>query len=253
MAAEDESAEVDTLSMRDVLLVSNPSTQRDALLQSLQGASRRVRVVDGVRGATATLNANQDIGLVICDVRLVDGSAFQLLKFLAMCEGRKPKVIVASGVHQPSEMKRAEELGAMAYLVAPISNEDISRVLEPAHSGGLGRRPPRRRVHGVAYVLDPKERKEAKNPSSLLTWEIRDLSAAGAFLEANCPIAVGRKLWLELEFFGYATARVVAEVVRMQEPCWEHVGGVGVLFREFEDEAETLIRHYVEEFDGIYC
>jgi Tfp pilus assembly protein PilZ len=65
-------------------------------------------------------------------------------------------------------------------------------------------------------------------------WEIDDLSVGGAFLETRGPLAVGRELELAL-LVDDSRFRVRARVVRVQEPSWEHVAGVGVTFLQFEE------------------
>jgi Tfp pilus assembly protein PilZ len=73
-----------------------------------------------------------------------------------------------------------------------------------------------------------------------MAWDVYNLSIEGAFLETKGPLPVGEELELLLQLAG-GKVRVRARVVRVQEPSWLNIAGVGVAFVEPSEEAEALI------------
>jgi len=76
--------------------------------------------------------------------------------------------------------------------------------------------------------------------------KIVDISVSGALLETDGEIPVGQTLELDLCLESGGTARVTAEVVRVQPPGWRRTGGVGVKFTEYREDAQDAIQEYVE-------
>ena len=83
-----------------------------------------------------------------------------------------------------------------------------------------------------------------EDPVAESAWSIRDVSISGAFLETNAPIPVGSELELAL-VFGTAVIHVTAQVIRIQEPGWGQVGGVGIEFTRFRGDAEQFLESYI--------
>jgi hypothetical protein len=84
---------------------------------------------------------------------------------------------------------------------------------------------------------------------SHVLWDIHDISLSGAFLETRGPVRTGRELSLGIVLDGQML-RVQARVMRVQEPCWEHVAGIGVAFVEFEDGARQTLADFVARQAG---
>ena len=80
----------------------------------------------------------------------------------------------------------------------------------------------------------------------MLSWDLYDVSTTGAFIETRGPLPVGAELLLEI-IFGKESVRCTARVVRVQEPCWMHVGGVGVVFTEIEAASRRLLEDFVHQ------
>ena len=80
-------------------------------------------------------------------------------------------------------------------------------------------------------------------------WNIRDLSVTGAFIEARGPIPVGTELELSL-VFGAMVIHVEARVVRVQEPSWEKVGGIGVAFTNLPTNSKSFLEIYIAATEG---
>ncbi len=90
-----------------------------------------------------------------------------------------------------------------------------------------------------------------EDPSGESGWGIRDLSTTGAFLETKARLEVGAEFDLSL-IFGTAVVHVVARVVRIQEPSWQHVGGAGIQFIRLSKGTEAFLESYIESSEGEY-
>ena len=87
------------------------------------------------------------------------------------------------------------------------------------------------------------------DPIAESAWGIRDVSISGAFLETHAPIPVGSELELAL-VFGTAVIHVTARVVRVQEPAWGQVGGVGIEFTRLRGDSRQFLESYVAATEG---
>lgn len=237
---------VDALSR--VLIVDDSAVLREMLKLVFKLHCEEVLIASGVREAIETLDRNAEISLVISDVIMPDGSGFDLLRHVSSRDAPRPEMILLTGRPVEEDQRRATEMGAIGYLGKPTSFREISRVLRRRQTESWNAaRPERCRTLGRAFLADP-----ARQEFSQLAWEIHDLSRTGAFLETNAPLPVGTGIHLSLSLGG-ATARVQVEVVRVQEPSWGRVGGVGVVFRDLDEDArEILERHVAEAADELY-
>lgn len=92
----------------------------------------------------------------------------------------------------------------------------------------------RRRSLGTASTVGPKR-----------THHVVDISVSGALLETDGEMPVGQVLELDLDLDGRTRARVTGKVVRVQEPQWGLVGGVGVAFTQYDADSRSVIEQYV--------
>ena len=90
-----------------------------------------------------------------------------------------------------------------------------------------------------------------EDPNGESAWGIRDLSTTGAFLETKARLEIGEEFDLSL-IFGTAVIRVMARVVRIQEPSWHHVGGAGIEFIRPSEGTKTFLESYIEWSEGEY-
>jgi len=120
-------------------------------------------------------------------------------------------------------------IGRIVGLPLPV---DTSSASDREHRKMVARRR-RRRTLGVAQTAGP--------PSTL---NIADISASGALLETEGELPFGQLLSLNIELENGAAAWVTAKVVRVQQPDWGKVGGVGVKFTNFDGRSEEIIRDY---------
>jgi hypothetical protein len=99
------------------------------------------------------------------------------------------------------------------------------------------------RCPGKAYLVE-----DELDRDGCVSWDLYNVGLTGAFLETKCPLAIGTELDLLLVASG-RKAHVRAQVVRVQEPSWINVGGVGVKFIGSSDDLELFLEgacQYVE-------
>jgi CheY-like chemotaxis protein len=194
------------------------------------------------REATEILERDDSLGLVLCDAVLPEQSGFDVLRFVRELAGKKPEVVLVSPWWIPADAQRAEDDGALGYLVRPISLRDIARLWKMRNLKEQGL-PPRteRRPLAKVWLLDPFERGR-----TVLSWDLYDISTSGAFIETRGPLLIGSELHLEI-IFGKESVRATARVVRVQEPCWMHVGGVGVVFTEIDAASRRVLEDIVHQ------
>ena len=225
------------------LVISESSVLRDMLRLILASHARTVSVARGIRDGMTVIAENADLALVLSEVELIDGNGFKLLEYVCSLEEPRPGVILVASKVSDAEAERAAKSGALGLLGKPICFGDIVAVLRRSKGPWCERRAERKRSNARACLLDAG--RPAEGPDAVvaqLVWYVRDLSANGAFLETETPLPIGTNLELLFELGG-ESARLTAEVVRVQVPSWEHSGGVGVSFVDRRGARRVLERH----------
>ena len=186
--------------------------------------------------AIRTIDSNPDIEAVLCDVVLGNGSGFDLLEYIGSRSDLKLPVVMVTAYPGDEAAARARRLGAVDYLTKPTSLRRILRALQFVEGRGSGTL--RRRYHcaGKAHLIE-----RAPETIASMAWDIYNISLDGAFLESKGPLPIGAELDLKLHLSG-GKASVRARVVRVQEPSWLDVAGVGVQFVEMGEGAEAVLR-----------
>jgi CheY-like chemotaxis protein len=225
-----------------ILVVDASPTARETLRTVLIPHCRRVLTAASAGEAVQVIDRDETIGLVLCDAVLPEQGGFAVLGHARELTGRRPEVILVSPWWIPADSQRATEAGALGYLVRPISLRDVARLWKQGRvqPQGLQSRTERRPLAKV-WLLDPLERGR-----TVLSWDLYDVSTTGAFIETRGPLPVGAQLLLEI-IFGKESVRCTARVVRVQEPCWMHVGGVGVVFVEMDPASRRVLEDVVHQ------
>lgn len=225
-----------------ILVVDASPTARETLRTLLIPHCRRVLAAATVREAVDAIDRDETLGLVLCDAVLPDRGGFEVLRHTRSLPGRHPDVILVSPWWIPADAQRAEDEGAIGYLVRPISLRDVARLWK-AHRVDPQSLYPRmeRRPLAKVWLLDPLD-----HDRTVLSWDLYDISTSGAFIETRGPLLVGSELHLEI-IFGKESVRARARVVRVQEPSWMHVGGVGVVFTEIGADARRVLEDFVHQ------
>jgi CheY-like chemotaxis protein len=153
-----------------------------------------------------------------------EGDGFDVLEHVSSMETGAPIVVRVTAYPRERAAERAFDLGAVAYLSKPTTV--------------------RWRCSGKAYLLEGEHDSDA-----LVSRDIYNLSATGAFLETKGPLPLGAKMNLLLSVGGHK-ARVRTWVARVQEPSWINVGGVGVTFIDSSAELEHLLEGAIQSMEN---
>jgi len=223
------------IGLGNVLIVDDSTIYRDLMATVMGPYSDVTLTAASAREAIAQLESRGDIDLVLCDVVMKDGDGFQVLEYVGSMGASTPMVAMVTAFPQQDAAERAFAMGAVAYLTKPTT---VRKILTAVGLTGLRERREintRCRCSGKAYLLE-----EGHPSDGLFAWDIYNLGPGGAFLETKGPLPLGAELDLLLEIAG-EKARVTARVVRVQEPSWIDVGGVGVSFVETSAGLERLL------------
>jgi CheY-like chemotaxis protein len=225
-----------------ILVVDGSETARETLRTLLIPHCRRVITATSAREAAEAIQRDDSFGLILCDAVLPDQGGFEVLRIARELPGRKPEVVLVSPWWIPADAQRAQDAGALGYLVRPLSLRDVARLWKLRSVAGEGL-PPRmeRRPLAKVWLMDPFERAR-----TVLCWDLYDISTSGAFIETRGPLLIGSELHLEI-IFGKESVRTTARVVRVQEPSWMHVGGVGVVFTEIDGVSRRVLEDFVHQ------
>ncbi len=216
------------MNLRTCLVVEDSKLLRTILETVLKVHCERLLTAESCTQALAILEENRDVELVLADLYLGDGTAFEILESLRERRGHKPLWLLMTTRWTNAAEERALSLGAVALLSKPIAMRDLNR----AWSGVVEhRKATRRSYHTSVFVLHP-------DGTPLVTARLRNISDSGAFIET--PLPVGEEVDLEIAS-GEAWIHVRALVVRLQKPSWLHPAGVGVVFQEPCAETRELL------------
>lgn len=107
-----------------VLVVDDQRDTARMLQLFIAGAGHEVQTA-GTKAAALELAGRKQFDLVVCDLRLPDGSGNDLLGELR--QSQPIKGIVFSGLSEPEDMELSRKCGFSAFLVKP---QDLDRLLE---------------------------------------------------------------------------------------------------------------------------
>jgi DNA-binding response OmpR family regulator len=226
-----------------LLVIAESLVFRETLSGVLCSHADQVLTTASARAGREKIAENADISLVLSEVASFDGDGFQLLEYVASLGEPKPAVILLAARPSEEDARRAANMGAIGYLGKPISLQEIYRLWKETE-GATQEAACRVRSLGRALLIDPNGLEAGQEGVSHLAWDIRNVSLSGAFLETKAPLPISTEFHLALAL-GSATGRVKAEVVRVQEPSWRCVGGVGIVFSGFGNGTEQLLSDYI--------
>jgi CheY-like chemotaxis protein len=228
---------------RKILVVDDSRVYRELASTLLRPYCEEVLMAGSAGEAIACLDDQRDeVDLVICDVVMPGADGFSVLEHVHGLPLPKPRVVMVTATSNPSDQAQASELGAAGYLAKPTT---LRQILGCATREG-SRSKPRWRCSGSATLLDP----ESGAPSAFV-WDVYNISPGGAFLETKGPVPPASELHLSIEL-GSHKFRVRARVVRVQQPSWLDIGGVGIEFVGLDAATEALLREALEEPGPVY-
>jgi CheY-like chemotaxis protein len=221
-----------------LLVVDDSLVMREMLRTLLAVHCEAVHTAGSFAEALHELRWHGDLDLVLCDVALPDGDGLALLEAEgASCPERR--WILMTARPDPGGQERARALGAIEYLSKPVGFRDIARALRGYGHGRSGRGLPRTPLRLPASLVDP----EGRN-GPLVSLELLDVSASGAFLATPGPVPLGTRLRLQLALPA-GPVRITARVVRVQEPAWGCCGGVGIRFEPASDSTAAALAAFL--------
>jgi CheY-like chemotaxis protein len=228
------------LRFKQVLLVDDSPVYRELMATLLRPYCGELRTAVCAASAIETIESLPDLDLVICDVVMKGDDGFAVLEHVHRRGPSRLQVVMVTGYRGDAGAERARALGAAGYLQKPTTIRQILSAVGGARHGERRTVHPRWRCNGRATLIDP----DSGHPGPL-TWDLYNISPRGAFLETKGPVPLGSEIDLLLELAG-RKAPVRARVVRVQEPSWLEIGGVGVEFLDLDDEAEAAIQSAIE-------
>jgi DNA-binding NarL/FixJ family response regulator len=121
-----------------VLLIDDHPLILSALQTVIRGIGDDVEVVgaESARVARQILQQDKDFDLVLLDLQLGDADGFDVLPELRAAYPALP-VVVVSASDRSSDVIRAIDLGAMAFVPKRSSNETLIEALRQVMSGGI--------------------------------------------------------------------------------------------------------------------
>jgi len=219
-----------------VLLIDGSAVFRELFAAILGPHAEAVAVASDCEGALSALEAGPAPDLLVCDLRLPDGDGFEVLEHARDLPGGGPGTVLTTSAWSQRAASKARAVGAIALLAKPMSLRDLG-LAWIRHVAGSWKEV--RRTHarplGVAFALDPED-----GDRSLLCWPLVNLGSNDALVDAGGPLPVGLDLTLRLHV-GEHVCRVDTQVVRIQDPGWDHAAGVAVRFTAPSDALRALI------------
>ena len=236
-----------------VFVDASTATHRipEILAKGLGEAADVTTACDGIADASRSF----DLAVFVLDGTQDAAMLLRLGVFLGAL-GRERVVLTGPGLNAgdlPSELRDVtlasyspygggndiESLGAVCTTI----KEHIQRLTTPA-----GHTTSASPEHADSLVARRIRRSlgTARSVRSGQKLRIADISLTGALLETFGEIPEHQLLDLDLELESGRSVRVTAKVVRIQYPQWGRVGGVGVQFTQFADNAQAVLAEYLE-------
>jgi CheY-like chemotaxis protein len=225
--------------VRTALIVDDSKLVTAVMEATMRPHCDRVLTAGSLAEARKLIGGLGPDDLVLTDIFMGDGEGFDLLAVLQK-QAQPPPVIVCSSQATPANQKRAMDLGALAFLAKPLSAQAVLLMWGKHQRGpAIVDRAPRVRLFAHVYVTGGGEH--------VLAYEVHDLSRTGAFLVTHGPLPLSTKLDLTIVARDLK-AEAHGTVVRVQEPAWIHVGGVGLRFDGVDDTTAEVIDEMVKRF-----
>lgn len=220
------------------LVACSSKVMQGLISRFLQRYARRIdgaMSLDHARQQIPELEAS-DLVVADTDIEKTHSSLSLLAEIAAGDTANRPAVIVVSGVSDLECETRASQLGAIGFLLKPVSLRNFSAVLRHSSSPFETAAPRlRAKAIGEAVLLD------APMGTHVAKWEVEDISTSGAFLRTHVSYAPDEILPLQLHL-GSARIFVSGRVIRSRPSEFPSQVGVGVRF-----ELDSSTRREVQE------
>lgn len=176
------------------LIVEDHMLIRDALVPLLEELADDVRVLQSgtLAGALEKIEANDNLDLIILDLRLPDMSGLAGLKAIRS-SAPDAKVVVLSGNYDRRDMVTAFDYGAAGFLPKSLSTGSLINALKVVLSGE--KYIPSDVLLAIADTSDPLSSLESDNPLRQLT--LRQKEVLALLMEGLTNKAIAGKLGVE--------------------------------------------------------
>jgi CheY-like chemotaxis protein len=227
------------LDLCDVLIADRSRVLRSLLSRLLKPHCSHTLTVEDCDSAISAIEQTPSLSLAIVESDLAGGGALRVLEHVSEQQGPRPAVILVAARPDPELEQRATLLGGVGVIEKPVTFKAIERALcsqrgpWPAASPRIYPRAP------AAAILLGEDQK-----SRQLRLGVYDLSVTGALLATSGPLAVGERLPLLLVFEGQQL-EVTARVVRVQQPSWNDMAGIGVEFEDVSASGRSRLEDFV--------
>jgi DNA-binding NtrC family response regulator len=211
---------------------------RSLLARLLKPHCSQTLTVEDCDSAISAIEETPSLSVAIVESTLPGGGALRVLEHVHEQQGPKPAVLVVAAHPDPELEQQASLLGGVGVIEKPVTFRHIARALR-SHRGPWPDAAPR--VHSVVPATAILIGEDCK--SMQLRMDVHDLSATGALLATTGPLAIGERLSLLIVVEDQLLS-VTARIVRVQNPSWTGIAGLGV---EFEDVSAT-VRSRLEAF-----
>lgn len=225
----------------EVLVIDGSRVVRELLARLMKRHSNATHALDDCEKAREWIGRHRDLSLVIADLQAPGGGGLALLEFVAESDPPRPHLLLIGREFSEEQRVRAEMLGAIGCLVKPISFQALAETLAAAQGRTFKTVAPRLYAAPPArvHLLDPN------GEESQIVWNLHDLSTTGALIDTRGPVPLGAQLSLALYVEGERIP-LTCEVVRVQEPGWGTLPGVGVRFLEVGEAQRAALEREIQ-------
>lgn len=115
----------------EILVVEDDDASRAGLVGFLEIEGHKVFEVANINDAFSLLNSPENnISIVITDLKLPDGTGLDILKAVNEGSVKKADVVVATGFSSVKSAVEAIKLGAYDYITKPVNLEELSLIIK---------------------------------------------------------------------------------------------------------------------------
>ncbi len=227
--------------LKKILIVDESEIILRVFEMMLRTRCSQVLISNNVDVALSHLVNHPEIELVLAGVGPDSDCGFQVLEYVSHACDHKPHVIITTSHRNEIDRKQAVALGALAYLTRPLTMKRLSEAWVKTNLGEpFPGRAPRKYCQNSVYVVEAEV-----DSQPLIAWKLKDISESGAFIETRGPVEPNTELHLLIEA-GEDQLRAIASVVRIQEPSWNVVGGIGVQFSSMDEDSQSRLNQWIE-------
>lgn len=121
--------------MRQVWIVDDDEEMSRAIELMLRMLDCKVRTFHSARSAAQTLLAGKSPEVLILDINMPEVTGLDLLEFLRRrAEWRELPIVMLSSESADSTVDKALEMGADAYVMKPVTIQELEKALTTAHN-----------------------------------------------------------------------------------------------------------------------